>query len=106
MRQLITSKEEFERKVHGSTGGMLLLFHSHSSSQSDLNDYADEAEKECGSNYRVYTINIDDVRLSDADVAKYQSGITVICCTVLMDDSVTYRAVNPDPAELRLNIRC
>ena len=106
MRQVITSKQEFEDIVHGSTGGMLLLFHSNSSSQSDLDDYADEAEDKCGPNYRVYTINIDDVRLSDGDVAKYQRGVTVICCTVLVSDSVTYKELNPDIAELRLNISC
>jgi hypothetical protein len=106
MRLVITSKEEFENKVHCSNGGMLLLFHSNSSSQSDLNDYVEEAEDKCGSDYRVYTINIDDVWLSKADVAKYQSGVTVICCTVLMDDSVAYQEVNPDPAVLRHNISC
>lgn len=106
MRQIITSKEEFQCKVHHSTGKMLLLFHSNSSSQSDLNDYVEEAEDKCGPNYCIYTVNIDDVRLSDADIAKYQRGVTVICCTVLMDDSVTYKELNPDPAELRSNISC
>jgi hypothetical protein len=106
MRQVITSKQEFEDEVHGSDGGMLLLFRSNSSSRSDVDGYAEEAEDKCGDDYPVCTIDIDGVKLSDADVAKYQQGVTVICCTVLVNDSVVYKKVNPYRVELRLEIRC
>ncbi len=107
MRFKITSKEEFEEKIASATNGLLLLFHSSDSSLLDLDDYAKEAEDKCKPNdYSVYTINIDNVKLSSADVAKYQIGVTVICCTILKNNSVIYKEINPDPSRLRLHVIC
>ncbi len=106
MRTAINSQSDFDTKVKGSKGGMLLMFHATNSSQNDLDKYADQAKDKCGENYLVYTIDIDKVGLSSADVNKYQDNKFVICCTVLFDDVVVYKKVNPDPAELWNKIQC
>lgn len=102
----ITSKSAFEAKVRGSKGGALLLFYSDITSNSDLKKYGREAEDKCGPNYRVYTINIDLVVLANEDVTKYQEGVEVICCTVLLDDEVRFKKADPSLAALRRSIIC
>jgi hypothetical protein len=106
MRQAITSQQDFDQKVKNSSGGILLLFHSDASSDQDLQKYQDQAEDKCDSNFRVYTVNIDHIILSANDIATYQSGVNVICCTVLFNSGVHYKQVDPDPAELWLKIEC
>ncbi|MBC8484966.1 MAG: hypothetical protein H8D45_02885 [Bacteroidetes bacterium] len=106
MKSELTSKKDFETKVHNSEGGMLLLFHSDNPAEDDIKIYINEAKKKCGYNYPVYTINIDRVFLSKVDIQKYQEDVVVICCTVLMNDKVLYRKVNPQPAELWKEIEC
>lgn len=106
MKQAIQSQLEFDRKIKGSKGGALLLFHSTQSPPSEISNYAEQAEDKCGIQFSVYTMNVDELILSKEDVQKYQEGKYVICCCVLFDDKVLYKKVNPDPAELWNQIQC
>lgn len=106
MKTELTLKKEFEKKVHNSKDGMLLLFYSDNSPKKRLKNYIKEAEDKCGTDYPVFTINIDKVFLSEDDVQKYQEGVVVICCTVLMNDKVRYKELNPRLMELMDNIIC
>ncbi len=106
MRQTINSQQEFDNGVKGSSGGMMLLFHSSNSDPDDLDKYATKAEQLCGPTFSIFSIDIDHVVLSPSDVVKYQDGLFVICCTLLFSDNVIYKEVNPDPADLTNSIQC
>lgn len=106
MRQAITTQDEFNEKVKNSKGGVLLLFHSDNTAEERLQKYQDQAEDKCGPNYRVFTVNIDHIILSGEDISKYQHGKDVVCCTVLMNDVVKYKQLDPVPTDLWLKIEC
>jgi hypothetical protein len=94
---------EFDKAVQNNN--CTLIFYSNQTVERK-NYYADIAQKACGVLYKVFTINIDNVTLSEASIAAYQQGILVACCAILADGKVVYKKVEPDPVEFELSIKC
>ena len=98
MANVLSSPEEFQKKVKEEKKPVLVIFFDNESSKIRVKAY----EKMIDNNYSTvlnYKVNCDDKIMSEADVKKYITS-SLICCTGICNDTLK-SIFNPGESEFK-----